>query len=312
MSRLIRAMRVVRVIRFIRALRIMLFTIWYTLKSMIWAVLLMTMVIYFFAIIFTQSLAVHPYDPEDAAVDMRRKSAPTETTTYWGTLGTSMLTLLESAIGGVDWKDPLQPLAEVHWSLAAMFLGYIVFTYFALLNVVTAAFCTTQMEGHHYDRDATVKELISNKESDLHKTVDLFSNMILSMDVDGSGKISWDEFSDHLEDSSVQALLALLDMNTKDLYSLFNLLCDKNAVDIDATQFVSGCMHLKGPARSIDLAQFSRRQKKLCDQFDKLERLVKEDIQELRASRGYASSVHNGSGVSMPRRFEGGALLAGG
>mmetsp|Transcript_166621 Transcript_166621/g.535071 ORF Transcript_166621/g.535071 Transcript_166621/m.535071 type:complete len:235 (-) Transcript_166621:564-1268(-) len=58
-TRLIRVLRFVRVVRFIRALRIMIYSIGTTMKSVLWAVILLFIVIYCFALLFTQAANDH-------------------------------------------------------------------------------------------------------------------------------------------------------------------------------------------------------------------------------------------------------------
>ena len=57
---------------------------------------------------------------------------------YFGNLGLTMLSLFMSISGGVSWENVISPLKEVSLVWVVVYLFYISFTYFAVLNVVTA------------------------------------------------------------------------------------------------------------------------------------------------------------------------------
>ena len=53
---------------------------------------------------------------------------------YFGSLVDSMLTLFMSLAGGVSWEQALAPLREISAIWVICYVGYIAFTYFAVLN----------------------------------------------------------------------------------------------------------------------------------------------------------------------------------
>lgn len=65
-TRLVRLLRLARVVRFVRALTVLVHSILATLKALVWAMLLLTINIYFFAILFTQTVASHLHAPQTA------------------------------------------------------------------------------------------------------------------------------------------------------------------------------------------------------------------------------------------------------
>ena len=57
---------------------------------------------------------------------------------YFGSLVDSMLTLFMSLAGGVSWEQALAPLREISAIWVICYVGYIAFTYFAVLNEQTS------------------------------------------------------------------------------------------------------------------------------------------------------------------------------
>merc|ERR1712196_248947 len=97
-----------------------------------------------FAIVFTQTVTDHIVDTG---------SVDEELSYFWGSLTSSMFTLFKSISGGVSWQDASEPLQWVYQPLQWLFAGYIAFTYFAVLNVVTGVFCNSAIETASRDPD---------------------------------------------------------------------------------------------------------------------------------------------------------------
>ncbi|CAJ1337572.1 unnamed protein product [Effrenium voratum] len=88
-----------------------------------------------------------------------------------------MLSLFMSIAGGVSWVEVLAPLKFISSAWTVCFLFYIAFTYFAVLNVVTAVFCQSAIEAAQSDQVTMVQTLLDNKESHLKKFKALFSEL---------------------------------------------------------------------------------------------------------------------------------------
>lgn len=121
---------VMRIFRFVIALRTLVRSIMHTLKALIWAMLLLTLIVYVFAVLFTQ---IVDGAEKDLGVDAPEMA---NSTRYFGSLPQTMLSLFMSITGGVSWEAVIEPLTFISpvWSL--VFLFYISFIYFAVLNVV--------------------------------------------------------------------------------------------------------------------------------------------------------------------------------
>merc|ERR1712217_813783 len=67
--------------------------------------------------------------------------------------------------------------------------------------------------------------------------------------------ITFVDFLRHVDDENVQAFLELLELDTTDVWTLFKLMDNHNDEVVDADDFVSSCLRLKGYAKGIDLAK---------------------------------------------------------
>merc|ERR1712107_4888 len=120
--RAVRVLRVIRIMRFFRSLRLLLVAVWNTLRSLCWTTLLLVMIQYMFGVIFTQ-------------VSNTEGTGTSEAREYYGTVLRSIYTLFQSISGGIDWHRAADALAGMGPIWLLLFIMYVSFTYFAVLNV---------------------------------------------------------------------------------------------------------------------------------------------------------------------------------
>ena len=70
---------------------------------------------------------------------------------FYGTLGLTMFTLFKSISGGINWHEMITPLEDVGFYCVGLFVMFICFTIFAVLNVVTGVFCNSAIENANRD-----------------------------------------------------------------------------------------------------------------------------------------------------------------
>lgn len=251
-TRLIRIFRITRIMRFVRALRTLVYSILCTLKSLIWAMLLLFLIMYVFGILFTQAVSDHlvqegMFDDssENPSSDMKAMYW------HWGSLLLSMFTLFKAISGGISWGDAVHCLLEIGWTWLLLFIFFQAFAYFAVLNVVTGVFCQSAIESTQHDREMVVQAVLSNKTAYIKKIKQLFQGI----DSDRDGLITIHEFEKHLQNPEVKAYFDSLELETTDAWTLFKLLDQDKTHVIDAEEFVMGCLRLKGAAKGIDIAK---------------------------------------------------------
>eukprot|EP00747_Dinoflagellata_sp_TGD_P085867 gnl/TRDRNA2_/TRDRNA2_163048_c0_seq1.p1 gnl/TRDRNA2_/TRDRNA2_163048_c0~~gnl/TRDRNA2_/TRDRNA2_163048_c0_seq1.p1 ORF type:complete len:317 (+),score=47.48 gnl/TRDRNA2_/TRDRNA2_163048_c0_seq1:2-952(+) len=296
-TRLLRVFRVVRVVRFIRALRTLVYSVLCTLKSLVWALLLLLILVYIFGLLFGQAaierltLITEGEDPIIGALDPKVRAAFLDRSVHcsleipeedermrsacalysaWGSLSRSMYTLFETITGGLDWHDSVMALTDVGWPYVGVFTGYIAFAYFCVLNVVTGVFCQSAMESAQHDAELAIQSHIQHKKKYSERIRSLFSEL----DTDGSGALSVQEFKQHLNDPAVEACFATLDLDAADAWTLFQMLDTEDAGEIDIDQFVMGCLRIKGNAKSIDMAKLMSDSNVVLSQLRAIRRML--------------------------------------
>ena len=115
---------------------------------------------------------------------------------------------------------------------------------------ITAAFVEEAFRDSQHD-DANLVEHLDGQTKWIQRLVALFS----AHDPGGTGFLDVHSFETVLQDWHAQALFRELglDLDFRRYRSLFRLFDSEHCGRISIDEFVQGCYHLKGPARSLDM-----------------------------------------------------------
>lgn len=250
--RIARSLRLVRFIRrgaFFRELRAMVYMIAHTLKALVWSLVLLFMLMYMFSLVLTQGVTnfLIAHDPlGELAVSVRVQK-------FFGSIHLSMLTLLHSLTGGISWSEPAELLRAVDTKYPlyeVVFASFILFTLFAMLNVITGFFCENAREKASSDREHMIQEQMSDRKRYLKEVKALFCEI----DADGDNMLSLDELEQTMKNASVKAYLSSMQIDVSQVWDIFKLLDDDGSGTINVEEFADGCLRLRGQAKSLDIA----------------------------------------------------------
>jgi len=248
--KLIRLVRIARILRQIRDLRTLIFSIIVSLRSLLWTLLLLALLIYVFSVVITQ-LVTQTIKNKTVYVVPDNKASLLK---YYGGMDKSMFSLFEALFGGQDWDVLVRPLMEdVHWTLSLVFVFYIAFSSLAMLNVVTGVFVDNVLECARKDKETflinNVRELFSQLEGGVH------------------GVMTWEVFESKLETEEMKAAFKAINVDLSEARGLFSLLDLDNSKEVNAQEFLAGCLRLRGPAKALDLAVLIREVKHLRERW---------------------------------------------
>jgi len=249
-TRIVKAVRLMRVFRFVMAFRTLITSILYTLKSLFWALMLLVVIVYVFGVLFTQAVNDFKLDYADQVLPLTQREKDLSER-YFVSLQDTMLSLYMSIAGGVSWEDVITPLRAVSEFWAFLFLFYISFTYFAVLNVVTGVFCQSAIESAQNDHTAVVHSILKNKQAHVEKIKALFNEL----GDEKSAAITFAMFEEKINSPAVQAYFEVLGLDVSDAWSFFKLLDLDDGGDVEVEEFLMGCLRLRGPAKAIDVGK---------------------------------------------------------
>lgn len=259
-GRLVRVVRVVRVVKFFRSLRTLVQSLVGTLKALVWSMVLLAMIIYIFAILFTDTVLGY-LNEKPAAFDERLDL-------FFGSLTSSVATLFRAISNGMNWGDGADALASIDggmfWVMILYF--YIAFCSFAVLNVMTGVFCNSAIKAAERDHEMQVWALMQTRR-ELREQVEFLFHKI---DRHGRGKITIQDFENNFDDEAVVAFFASIEISAMDAWTLFLTLDVDGDHTVGVDEFVERCLQLHGPARSTDLFALRQQTEKIITQTHQL------------------------------------------
>eukprot|EP00434_Breviolum_minutum_P026505 symbB.v1.2.023431.t1/scaffold2143.1/size88057/2 len=281
-TRIVKVARLARVLRFVMALRTLISSIIYTLKSLIWAMILLGLIVYVFSVLFAQAVgdALIQYStgsPDNVLDDvdiagMRR---------YFGTLEDTMLSLFMSIAGGVSWEEVVRPLKVISVFWVVVFLFYIAFTYFAVLNVVTGVFCQSAIDSAQNDETMVLQSLQAANQANRMKIIHLFRNI----DIEETGVLTYKMLESAVNGDSAGKLKTMCEsigLDVWDAWSFFKLLDQDAGGAVEEGEFLTGCMRLRGGARAMDVVKILVDQGWLIRQQSRFMTYMEEQMEEMK------------------------------
>ncbi|CAE7727051.1 NaCP60E [Symbiodinium pilosum] len=142
-------------------------------------------------------------------------------------------------------------LVDIDWVWGYFFTGYIAFSYFAVLNVITAVFCQRAIESAEQDEQNILQRFLEDQRRFRHRIEQLFSRFD---GLERDGAITLSEMEQFFNDEEVRAMFQSLDLTARDSWTLFKLLDEEGNGDINLSEFTDGCLRLRGPAKALDIA----------------------------------------------------------
>eukprot|EP00930_Biecheleria_cincta_P003560 TRINITY_DN10449_c0_g6_i1.p1 TRINITY_DN10449_c0_g6~~TRINITY_DN10449_c0_g6_i1.p1 ORF type:complete len:569 (-),score=95.21 TRINITY_DN10449_c0_g6_i1:188-1894(-) len=256
--RIVRVLRIIRVMKFFQDLRVLLAAIVSTLKTATFALILIMLIMYMFGIAITQLVGEYVIDMSAA-----QSSVKPELLTYFGSIGWSILTMFMTITGGLDWENAMFPLLDVGVHAVACFIVYVGLMCLCVMNVLLGIFCQCALDTAAIDKENVIELQMKDKERFVKTLEDLFDGW----DVSGDGMCSYDEFQSHIHDEKTQALLRSLQIESVDALTLFGLLDSDGSGRIDLTEFVTGCISLRGGAKAVHMEKLNSMNKAIAKQL---------------------------------------------
>jgi len=237
--RMVRVLRIIRIMRFFRELRRMCMSIISSMAAFSWALVLLVLIEYVFAILFLQ-----------AGVDRLTSGEAIKYQWHWehyfGSVPLAFFTLTKAISGGEDWGPMTENLEEASWLYLMAFVFYVLFVVFGVLNVLTGVFLDSAAEILTQDRDWLTQDESIRQEMFMKNFLALFKELDLSH----HGRLDWGDFMDAMDHASTQAFFTANGLDVHDAHTLFALMAGKDHT-IDVGHFIKGCSRLRGPARHV-------------------------------------------------------------
>jgi len=268
-GKLLRLVRVVRFNSFLDSLKIIVLSIKSSFNTLFWSLCIL-LLIQCVAGMFISNLVEGFIKDETKDVELRRQVFG-----YYGTFWRSIITMFE--ITFANWPTTCWLLVDhVNEALGVFFLVYRCAIGFAVLSVIQAVFIQQTMKTAQLDEEFSAE--MKNRERT--KFVERLMKVYERLDTNQDGVISWDEFMPILDDQSIKAALASVEIEPREVETLFRLLDDGDG-QVSVDEFIEGMTRLKGQARAVDLMVVLNLTKRLAAKFDSNKGSIQEGHQPL-------------------------------
>lgn len=214
-----------------------------------WAMVLLFSIQYIFGLVFTEALNDRLKEDSEAFADNK------QLVEYYGSLGRTVYTLFQAMSGGISWGEVANPLGDLGVLYEVMFNVYITFVVFAVMNVVTGIFCQNAIECAAKDEEEVIAEQMDAQGEYVARLQKLFTNLNEYND----GEVTIDDFLNHMENPKVQAYFSAMGLDAADAQTIFRVLDTDNGGSVEMSEFISGCLKIRGPAKRLDIAEMSTR-----------------------------------------------------
>lgn len=253
-SRLFRSFRAVRVLRAVRgqrilvSLRLMIGCMLHSMETLIWAIVLLILILYFFTVVFLQGASSWLSRDIDFStpLNVETKSAVAK---HFGTFPTAMLSLFMAVTGGADWEILMDCTWTVGPAYGACFLFYVFFMIFGLFNILVGVFVDRAFESSNMDQDIVIKA----EQDRIHAFMREVQEMFVEIDVEEIGSVTLEQFIACQSDRRMMSFMQANYLNLINPTRFFKMLDRDDSGCITLGELIMGLMRLGGQARSADL-----------------------------------------------------------
>jgi Ca2+-binding EF-hand superfamily protein len=218
----------------------MVFSVVKAMDVLIWVFLVLLLFMYLFSMVFMFAASDHIANSGDRHAVVVQD---------FETVFESILTLYQCMTGGRDWQETYDGLAEVNTVFGLIFVGFLFFMEFLVINVVIGTVVTKTDEVSRKDKDLLVHYEMKN----VREYTASIKKFFMAADADQSGQLSKEEFAQYLKDDRVKAYFQTLDLDVSQANALFDFLDRNESGEVGVQEFFDGCRRLKGAARSMDV-----------------------------------------------------------
>eukprot|EP00928_Gymnodinium_smaydae_P017392 TRINITY_DN16644_c0_g5_i1.p1 TRINITY_DN16644_c0_g5~~TRINITY_DN16644_c0_g5_i1.p1 ORF type:complete len:658 (+),score=80.83 TRINITY_DN16644_c0_g5_i1:99-2072(+) len=246
--RLVRIMRLVRVMRFFQDLRNMVSGILVSIKPLVWALVLLTMIAFMFSIFILEMVGTEIL----TATRTNNLESVAGLQLHFGGIFETLYSLYKAITGGISWGEQAIHLVNITPWLGLAFCVYVAFSVICVMNIVTGIFVENSSKLSMRDEGTLLMELMDSESKWIEEMSSIYN--VLS---GGAVEVSKSQFEIGMRDFGIQAKLKKLgvDMDSYALRGIFDIIDFDKSGWLSLEEFLLGIRMLHGNAKSIDIAK---------------------------------------------------------
>lgn len=222
-----------------------------------WAWILITVIVYIFAIFLTRTIGfAHKADSEVV-------------NDYFGNILHSMFTLFQ-VITLEGWPSVARVAMKVEPWVWIVFVVFLLLTTFSIMNMIVSVIVDSTLEHARNDK----LDILHAQEAEMAAAVVKIDEVFKRADVDRSGQINKKELMNALSAKEVQHFLQEVGVDLNFAEHVFDVIDHDGSGELNAKEFSTGLAKARGDAKAQDVLAFQcdlwRREKVLRDELQKL------------------------------------------
>lgn len=248
MLRFVRMMRLARLLRLLKLFKelwLMVSGLLQSLKTLGWICLVALLFCYACAIICTTVIGHNDelYDPYFA------KSGGWDHEVYFATVWRSTFTLFQ--IMTLDqWNESVvRHVVANQPVMLIFFLIFVCISSLGLMSIMIGVVVENTLATANKDQN----KLKARRERDRKQVFGQLQEIFEMADVDGSGTLKLEEVESAIQKPEIYNKLKMIDFPVDDPGQIFALLDYDESGELTTEEFITGCIRMKGPAKSKDL-----------------------------------------------------------
>ncbi|CAE6936414.1 SCN10A [Symbiodinium natans] len=242
--RIVRVLRILRLLRLIRLMRLFK-NLWLiivgfreSLSTLFWVLMLLSVVVYVFAIFLRLTLSCSEQHPRWLECD-----------DYFGSMPKAMYTLFQ-IITLESWSQEFaRPIVKQQPIFFLFFMFFLFLTTFGILNIIVGVIVENTLNAAKQNMELQERRLQRQLRQELESIRILFEDA----DFDGSGTLEKHEFVQILTDETVRNTLTRMEVPVDDPGALFEILDPQGTGSISFPTFAQGVLRVKGPPTQLDM-----------------------------------------------------------
>ncbi|CAE7938615.1 NaCP60E [Symbiodinium necroappetens] len=277
--RIVRVLRILRLLRLIRLMKLFK-NLWLiivgfreSLSTLFWVLMLLSVVVYVFAIFLRLTLSCSEQHPRWLECD-----------DYFGSMPKAMYTLFQ-IITLESWSQEFaRPIVKQQPIFFVFFMFFLFLTTFGILNIIVGVIVENTLNAAKQNMELQERRLQRQLRQELESIRILFEDA----DCDGSGTLEEHEFVQILADEAVKNTLTRMEVPVDDPTTLFEILDPQGSGSISFPIFAQGVLRVKGPPTQLDMktmqvgvAGISRRVSKVEHAIEDHRKLIQQSVQML-------------------------------
>jgi voltage-gated sodium channel len=248
MLRFIRLMRLIRLIRLMRLFKelwLVASGLFESAKTLCWVAIMIVCFLYICAIFTTLVIGKNDKLYDQYFLD----SKGWDHEVYFGTVSRSMFSLFQ-IVTFESWSERIvRHVMQKQPAMVLFFIVFIAISSFGLLNIVVGVVVESTLHTSEND-ESKVKRA---QERDRQRVFDHLREIFEGADEDGSGTLTLAEVQKAIAKPEIYNKLKMIEFPVEDPKQIFMLLDYDNTCELSIDEFISGCIRMKGQAKSKDL-----------------------------------------------------------